>query len=292
MHFTQKSHLLSLFWHYWFESASLWCVCNSLTLRCRVQLRDSMADEPGEMETSQELTTLDMNSSLSNAYANSSNVTNHSSITYYPYYQHSLSVATALTLAYLFIFLLCMVGNGLVCLIVLENRRMRTVTNLFILNLAVSDLLVGVFCIPTTLVDNLITGTHLCNDTNTTREREKKHLNPFFCLDLLLELNTSTIMAKCKKHTFRATLQTVMKLWPVRSYPLHYRGLHLNSTVSNLHLMLKIDLFWHSLAEANTSVLMFALAIGLWLCRANVNNGFSSELYMLFQLSTQCSFLQ
>uniref|UniRef100_A0A673JXH3 G-protein coupled receptors family 1 profile domain-containing protein n=1 Tax=Sinocyclocheilus rhinocerous TaxID=307959 RepID=A0A673JXH3_9TELE len=37
------------------------------------------------------------------------------------------------------------------------NRRMRTVTNLFILNLAVSDLLVGVFCIPTTLVDNLIT---------------------------------------------------------------------------------------------------------------------------------------
>uniref|UniRef100_A0A673MXA5 G-protein coupled receptors family 1 profile domain-containing protein n=1 Tax=Sinocyclocheilus rhinocerous TaxID=307959 RepID=A0A673MXA5_9TELE len=39
----------------------------------------------------------------------------------------------------------------------LINRQMRTVTNLFILNLAVSDLLVGVFCIPTTLVDNLIT---------------------------------------------------------------------------------------------------------------------------------------
>uniref|UniRef100_A0A8C6Q3N4 G-protein coupled receptors family 1 profile domain-containing protein n=1 Tax=Nothobranchius furzeri TaxID=105023 RepID=A0A8C6Q3N4_NOTFU len=61
-------------------------------------------------------------------------------------------------LAYSFIFLLCMVGNILVCLIVLENRCMRTVTNLFILNLAISDLLVGIFCIPTTLVDNLITG--------------------------------------------------------------------------------------------------------------------------------------
>jgi neuropeptide FF receptor 1 len=35
---------------------------------------------------------------------------------------------------------------------------MRTVTNMFILNLAVSDLLVGIFCMPTTLVDNLITG--------------------------------------------------------------------------------------------------------------------------------------
>ncbi|XP_035235171.1 neuropeptide FF receptor 1 like 2 [Anguilla anguilla] len=79
-------------------------------------------------------------------------------VTYFPYYQHSLPVASSFILAYLFIFLLCMMGNGLVCLIVLRNRRMRTVTNLFILNLAVSDLLVGIFCIPTTLVDNLITG--------------------------------------------------------------------------------------------------------------------------------------
>uniref|UniRef100_A0A8C1QN31 Neuropeptide FF receptor 1 n=1 Tax=Cyprinus carpio TaxID=7962 RepID=A0A8C1QN31_CYPCA len=111
-----------------------------------------------EMEMLQELSELYLNSTLQNDYANNSNVTNHTGITYYPYYQHSLPVAAALTVAYLFIFLLCMVGNGLVCLIVLENRRMRTVTNLFILNLAVSDLLVGVFCIPTTLVDNLITG--------------------------------------------------------------------------------------------------------------------------------------
>lgn len=60
--------------------------------------------------------------------------------------------------AYTLIFLLCMVGNTLVCFIVLKNRHMRTVTNMFILNLAVSDLLVGIFCMPTTLVDNLITG--------------------------------------------------------------------------------------------------------------------------------------
>ena len=83
------------------------------------------------------------------------NITN---ATYFSYYPHSLHIAAGYILAYLFIFLLCMVGNILVCLIVLGNRRMRTVTNLFILNLAVSDLLVGIFCIPTTLVDNLITG--------------------------------------------------------------------------------------------------------------------------------------
>lgn len=83
---------------------------------------------------------------------------NASDITYYPYYPHSLAMAASYVLAYFSIFLLCMVGNILVCLIVVKNRRMRTVINLFILNLAISDLLVGIFCIPTTLVDNLITG--------------------------------------------------------------------------------------------------------------------------------------
>ncbi|KAK7933304.1 hypothetical protein WMY93_004200 [Mugilogobius chulae] len=82
------------------------------------------------------------------------NVTN---ITFFPYYQHTMSVAATYIVAYFFIFVLCMVGNILVCLIVLKNRRMKTVTNLFILNLAISDLLVGIFCVPTTLVDNLIT---------------------------------------------------------------------------------------------------------------------------------------
>ncbi|XP_036382140.1 neuropeptide FF receptor 1 like 2 [Megalops cyprinoides] len=99
-----------------------------------------------------------MNSSHLYSSNSTNSTTNITSITYFPYYQHSLPVAASFILAYLFIFLLCMVGNGLVCLIVLRNRRMRTVTNLFILNLAVSDLLVGIFCIPTTLVDNLITG--------------------------------------------------------------------------------------------------------------------------------------
>lgn len=76
----------------------------------------------------------------------------------FSYYQHSSAVAAMFIVAYVLIFLLCMVGNSLVCFIVLKNQHMRTVTNMFILNLAVSDLLVGIFCMPTTLVDNLITG--------------------------------------------------------------------------------------------------------------------------------------
>lgn len=78
--------------------------------------------------------------------------------TFLAYYQHSSPVAAMFILAYTFIFLMCMIGNILVCFIVVKNRQMRTVTNMFILNLAISDLLVGIFCMPTTLVDNLITG--------------------------------------------------------------------------------------------------------------------------------------
>uniref|UniRef100_A0A672IPD4 Neuropeptide FF receptor 1 n=1 Tax=Salarias fasciatus TaxID=181472 RepID=A0A672IPD4_SALFA len=111
---------------------------------------DSMGEEGQESEGSAFAAGF-LNASLDGAV----NVTN---VTFFPYYQHSLYVAATYILAYSFIFLLCMVGNILVCLIVLENRRMRTVTNLFIFNLAISDLLVGIFCIPTTLVDNLITG--------------------------------------------------------------------------------------------------------------------------------------
>ncbi|XP_030128022.4 neuropeptide FF receptor 2 [Taeniopygia guttata] len=79
-------------------------------------------------------------------------------VSYVDFYLHQPWVAAVFITSYLLIFLLCMVGNGGVCCIVLWNKRMRTVTNLFILNLAVSDLLVGLFCMPTTLLDNIIAG--------------------------------------------------------------------------------------------------------------------------------------
>ncbi|XP_054853218.1 neuropeptide FF receptor 1-like [Eublepharis macularius] len=82
----------------------------------------------------------------------------HLNRTLLPYYQHSPAVAAIFIIAYLIVFLSCMAGNSLVCMVVMKNQRMHTVTNLFIFNLAISDLLVGIFCVPTTLMDNLITG--------------------------------------------------------------------------------------------------------------------------------------
>lgn len=57
---------------------------------------------------------------------------------------------------YAIILLLAVVGNGLVILTLVQNRRMRTITNVFLLNLAVSDILLGVFCMPFTLVGTLL----------------------------------------------------------------------------------------------------------------------------------------
>uniref|UniRef100_A0A8C9JEW2 Neuropeptide FF receptor 2 n=2 Tax=Panthera tigris TaxID=9694 RepID=A0A8C9JEW2_PANTA len=79
-------------------------------------------------------------------------------ITYVNYYLHQPQVAAVFIASYFLIFFLCMVGNTVVCFTVMRNKHMHTVTNLFILNLAISDLLVGIFCMPITLLDNIIAG--------------------------------------------------------------------------------------------------------------------------------------
>lgn len=57
---------------------------------------------------------------------------------------------------YALIFLTGLIGNILVIVTLARNRRLRIVTNVFLLNLAVSDLLLGVFCMPITLIGTLL----------------------------------------------------------------------------------------------------------------------------------------
>lgn len=49
---------------------------------------------------------------------------------------------------YAVIFLISVIGNTLVCVVIARRRRMRTVTNVFVLNLAASDLAITCICIP------------------------------------------------------------------------------------------------------------------------------------------------
>lgn len=51
---------------------------------------------------------------------------------------------------YIIILLLGLFGNVLVCYIVYSNKSMQTVTNLFITNLALSDILLCILCVPFT----------------------------------------------------------------------------------------------------------------------------------------------
>ncbi|XP_061641666.1 cholecystokinin receptor-like isoform X2 [Phyllopteryx taeniolatus] len=57
---------------------------------------------------------------------------------------------------YILIFLLGVFGNLLIIIVLILNKRMRTVTNSFLLSLAISDLMMAIFCMPFTLIPNIL----------------------------------------------------------------------------------------------------------------------------------------
>ncbi|XP_036620715.1 cholecystokinin receptor type A [Trichosurus vulpecula] len=73
-------------------------------------------------------------------------------------------------LLYSLIFLLSILGNTLVITVLIRNKRMRTVTNIFLLSLAVSDLMLCLFCMPFNLIPHLlkdfIFGSAVCKTTS------------------------------------------------------------------------------------------------------------------------------
>ncbi|KAL0275270.1 UNVERIFIED_CONTAM: hypothetical protein PYX00_003177 [Menopon gallinae] len=70
-------------------------------------------------------------------------------------YRHSPALTAVYCVAYFLVFVIGLIGNCLVVAVVLRAPRMRTVTNLFIVNLAIADILVIVLCIPATLLSNI-----------------------------------------------------------------------------------------------------------------------------------------
>lgn len=63
------------------------------------------------------------------------------------------AVRHTLVACYLLVMLLAVLGNSAIVYTVLSNRKMHTVVNYYIVNLAVCDLLVGVFVLPGKLVE-------------------------------------------------------------------------------------------------------------------------------------------
>ena len=69
--------------------------------------------------------------------------------------RHSKWTVFVLMVAYSLALIAGLVGNIFVVAIVIKDPKMRTVTNFFLLNLAVADLLVLTVCLPLTLVSNI-----------------------------------------------------------------------------------------------------------------------------------------
>jgi hypothetical protein len=70
-------------------------------------------------------------------------------------YRHGGAMTAVYCAAYLLVFVVGLIGNCFVIAVVYRSPRMRTVTNFFIVNLAVADILVIVFCLPATLMSNI-----------------------------------------------------------------------------------------------------------------------------------------
>jgi len=70
-------------------------------------------------------------------------------------YIHPDPFEWGLIVFYMMVFTVGLVGNFLVCVAVWRNQHMRTVTNYFIVNLAVSDLMVIVICLPPTVLGDV-----------------------------------------------------------------------------------------------------------------------------------------
>lgn len=80
----------------------------------------------------------------------------------------SAAFQTLVYLTYTIVFVVSLVGNGLVCHVVMFSAQMHSVTNLFIMNMAVGDLLMTLFCVPFSFVATLLLqywpfGSDLCH---------------------------------------------------------------------------------------------------------------------------------
>lgn len=76
----------------------------------------------------------------------------------YPTIRQPVYLIVFYTVAYALVLVLGVIGNCLVIRIVYCDPQMHNVTSYVIVNLALADILVLLFCLPITLLSNLYTG--------------------------------------------------------------------------------------------------------------------------------------
>ena len=99
------------------------------------------------MDTSQEIDLFKYLNMWINASSISLNATNDSFIKE-DMYTVPIGLVILLAVLYGSISLITVIGNGLLIFVILKDRRMQTVTNIFIANLALADIIIGLFTTP------------------------------------------------------------------------------------------------------------------------------------------------
>lgn len=111
---------------------------------------------PNEVLDVQKSTIFKMKSTTAEFLMNASlNLNESSGFVQDLFYRHTMTMTIVYCVAYFIVFALGLIGNFFVVAVVFRSPRMRTVTNYFIVNLAVADILVVVFCLPATLMSNI-----------------------------------------------------------------------------------------------------------------------------------------
>ena len=97
-------------------------------------------------------------------------------------------------------------GNFLVCFAVWRNQQMRTVTNLFIVNLAVADFLVILICLPPTVLGDVTEtwymGSVMCKIVQYLQVRELIHNLLCNLYDITVMLYTTSCLSQYEFYYF------------------------------------------------------------------------------------------
>ncbi|XP_067144390.1 neuropeptide SIFamide receptor-like [Centruroides vittatus] len=180
--------------------------------------------------------------------------------------RHRIEVSTVLCIAYSVVFVLGLFGNSFVVAVVVRSPRMRTVTNYFIVNLALADILVILVCLPATLVGNLfvpwLMGWFMCKmvsylqgvsvnaSINTlvaisvdrflaicyplkwqlTRRSARKMIIVIWIFSLLITLPWAIYFRQSPIHSSAPDIQICSEIWP------HYQSERLYFLIANLCL--------------------------------------------------------
>lgn len=77
---------------------------------------------------------------------------------FYPLIKQPVYMIVILTIAYGFIFCVAVFGNLSVIAVIYRDKRFHSVTYVLLVNLAIADVMVALFCLPITLLTNIFNG--------------------------------------------------------------------------------------------------------------------------------------